>query len=118
VYAWGGAIVVLVVLGLIGMGWYRGLLAEPLVWIGAVLTGLLGLLVVRWRVYRRADALWERVEGYCEANEVDAATLRAHFGDDSMYQFFDALFELRERRRKFAEESEKPEESPSSGTTG
>lgn len=118
VYAWGGALVVLAVSALIGMGWYRGMLWSPLLWIGAIVTGLLGMLVVRWLVYRRADDLWERVEGYCEANGVDAETLRAHFGDDPMYQFFDALFELRERRRKFDEESGELEQSQSSESTG
>jgi len=106
VYAWGGGLVVVSAAALLVGGWYRGILLEPLLWVGTVLVGLVGLLVVRWLVYRRADQLWERVRGYCRANDVEPGALRTHFGDDPMYQFFDALFELRERRRRSGDDHE------------
>ena len=61
---------------------------------------LVGLFVVRSIVRRRARRLYERVQAYCRANDIDVERLRSHYRGEDFYDFFEALFELEERRRR------------------
>lgn len=97
-YGFGGTAVLVGVAAVFAVAWWFGALLSPITWVLAVTVGLVTLFGVRSVVYRRADELAERLQSYCEANDIDPGRLREHFGDDDLYPFFDALFEVRERR--------------------
>lgn len=99
-YGIGGGAVVSVVAAILIAGWYWWTLWSAVLWLSAISVGLVGLLVVRTFVYRRADRLWERLEAYCDANDLEPELLREHYSGDELYEFFDALFELKERRER------------------
>lgn len=99
-YGFGGGAVLLGVAVLLVVAWWVGWIWSPLTWLAAVVGALIGMLVVRMVVYRRVDRLYDRLRSYCEANDVEPAVLRAHYDDDQLYPYFQALFELKERRKR------------------
>lgn len=98
----GGTIVLLVLAGLLIGAWLAGWIGSLLPWIGVVIVTLIGLIVVRMVVYRRADRLYDRLESYCQANDIDMQRLRDHYRDEELYLFFNRLFELKARRERLA----------------
>lgn len=103
-YGYGGGAVLLGTVLAVGLAWWWGALWSPLTWLVVVTIGLVGLFVVRSAVHRRAEQLRGRLEEYCEANAVTPRELRRHFGREEYYTFFEALFELQERRERLREE--------------
>lgn len=100
-YGIGGACVLLLIAA-IGYGaWKLGYLWNPLTWLLAITTSLITLIVVRIVVYRRGDTLYERLESYCNVNDIDPSQLRAYYKRENLYPFFEALFELKDRREQF-----------------
>lgn len=100
-YGLGGTAVLAILAGLLTWGFMAGHLLSPLLWIGTIVAGLTGLFVVRMVVYRRADSLYQRLESYCEANALEPSELRSRYAD--VFPFFEALFDLRERRQRIRE---------------
>ena len=98
VYAGGGITLLLTIVGSIGGAWWWGYLWSPYPWLGAITGGLIVLVLLRSIVGRRARTLAERVQSYCEANDIDVETLRNYYRRQEMYPFFDALFDVLERR--------------------
>lgn len=100
VYGYGGAAVLLVVAGLLVVGWRLGQLTSPLLWLGTVVIFLASLFVLRMIVRRRAERLLERIRQYCEVNDLTVQQLREHFEREDTYPYFDSIFEIVERRRQ------------------
>ncbi|MFW5966301.1 MAG: hypothetical protein ACOCV2_02230 [Persicimonas sp.] len=97
VYGYGGAAVLAVTAAVPVVGWWLGELTSPLLWLFGVIVFLGGLYVLRMVVRRRAGRLHERIERYCEANELSVDRLREHFHGEATYPYFDSIFEVVER---------------------
>ncbi len=107
----GGLVLVAAAAALVG-AWVAGWFWSPVTWL-AVITGvLIGLLVLRMVVYRRVRRLFERLEAYCRANDVEPARLRAHYDDEHLYPYFQALFELKQRRERIHHQEASGREGP------
>jgi uncharacterized membrane protein len=108
-YGYGGGAILLVVVGVVIGGWWTVGLASAVTWLAAITVALVGLFVVRAIVRRRARRLYERVQAYCRANDIDVDELRAHYRSEEFYDFFEALFELEQRRRRLqGEQADEP----------
>jgi uncharacterized membrane protein len=99
-YGYGGGAVLLAVAAVVLGGWWTVGLTSAITWLSAITVALVGLLVVRGIVRRRARRLYKRVQAYCQANDIDVERLRSHYRGEDFYDFFEALFELEERRRR------------------
>lgn len=97
VYGYGGAVVLAVTAAVPVVGWRLGELTSPLLWLAAVIVFLGGLYALRMVVRRRAGRLHERIERYCEVNELSVDRLREHFRGEATYPYFDSIFEVVER---------------------
>ncbi len=95
IYGYGGG-AVLAVFGVVELiGWLIGFpwLALPV----AATMFLVALFVLRSFVNRKRQEYRERVEGYCELNDVDPEALAQYYAEDGIYPYFVSLFETRER---------------------
>jgi uncharacterized membrane protein len=99
-YGYGGGAVLLAVAAVLLGGWWTVGLVSGITWLSAITVALIGLFVVRSIVRRRARRLYDRVQAYCRANDIDVERLRSHYRGEDFYDFFEALFELEERRRR------------------
>lgn len=98
IYGTGGAVVIgalcaLIVLALV-MGWWT----KAMLWVPGLTAVLATLYLVRRWIYGRRDRLRERVEKYCEANELSTKTLEQYYQSEDMYPFFAAIYETRAQR--------------------
>ena len=98
VYGYGGAAVMAIAGSVLLVGWNLGQLTTPLIWLIAVSTFLVGLFVLRIFVRRRAKSLRERIRQYCDINDLSVDELRERWADDEAYPYFEAIFEVVERR--------------------
>lgn len=98
VYSVGGGAVLGVGALVIAVGGWLGELDSAIWWSMAVTAFLVALFVLRAVVRRRARAYREEFEAYCEVNEADPAQLRRAFGGEELFPYFEAIFQLEERR--------------------
>lgn len=96
-YGTGGALVLGVLLALVVVGWGMGWLTQLTLWVPGITAVLLAMYLVRRWIYARRDRLRQRVEKYCEANEIGSETLRCYYEAEDMYPFFLAIYEQRPR---------------------
>lgn len=97
-YGMGGAAVI-VVMSLIGAGgWLFGVFFQPSLWVFGITAALGTLFLGRKKIYQRRDKLKERVESYCEINEVSPRLLTDYYRSEQMYPFFTGIFEEGPRR--------------------
>ncbi len=94
-YGSGGAVVIAALCTVIAVGWVMGWLVQWTLWMVGITTSLAVLYVARRRIYARRDRLRQRVEAYCEANEIAPAVLEQYYASQDMYPFFAAIFEAR-----------------------
>ena len=92
-YGTGGAMVMAALFTVVAVGWLMGWLMQWTLWMVATTTALATLYIARRRIYARRDRLRQRVEAYCEANEIPAALLHSYYQAQDMYPFFSAIFE-------------------------
>ena len=92
-YGTGGGVVVTVLLGVVLVGWWMGWLTQATLWVPGITATLGALYLVRRWIYDRRDRLRERVQRYCEANDVVPALLYDYYEDQNTYPFFVAIFE-------------------------
>ena len=97
-YGMGGAAVVAVLMMVVVAGWFFGLLTQLILWVPGVTAALLTLYLARRGIYARRDRLRERVERYCEANELPPRVLREYYTAEDLYPFFAAIYEETPRR--------------------
>ena len=102
-YGLGGGGVLLLIGAIVAGAWWMGAIWSPIPWILAVVAALIGLMVVRMVVYRRADQLYARLESYCRANTIEMQVLREHY-DESLFPYFEAIFEVKQRRQRIEDD--------------
>lgn len=92
-YGRGGGVVLLVFAVAVAVGAFQGWLGEVTLWLATVTLTLCSLYVVRKRIYALRDRLRQRVEKYCEVNDLSSKLLRAYYESEDMYPFFVAMYE-------------------------
>lgn len=97
-YGFGGAVVAAVLFAVVAVAAVMGWWAKLTLWIPGLTAGLVALYIVRRRIYAHRDELRDRVEHYCEINDVCAETLVSYYDSQQMYEFFSAIFETRPGR--------------------
>ncbi len=100
VYGYGGAAVLAATAAVVALGATFDKLGSPLIWIGAVLSFLGGLFVLRIFVHRKAKRMLDRLRQYCEVNDLSVDELRQRYTGEGLYPYFESIFEVVERRQK------------------
>ena len=96
-YGTGGAVVIAVLMSVPFIGWLMGWLTYMTLWVPGITATLLALYLVRRWIYGQRDRLRQRVEKYCEANEISVKTLKNYYEAQDMYPFFGAIFQTTPR---------------------
>jgi hypothetical protein len=98
IYGYGGAVAFGTAGASVGvLGWWQGYFSF-LPWIAAIVVFLMAMLILRAVLARVADTEYDRLASYCEANDVSVERMREHYGGHTAFPYFEALFEIRERR--------------------
>lgn len=92
VYAYGGLSVFAAPVVILVLAYVSGLLWTALPWVSSVMAALVLLYLTKRRVDQIIASSFEQVRSYCEANQIDAQGLRAYYGHDKTYRFFEELF--------------------------
>lgn len=109
-YGYGGAVAFGAAGATAGLvGWWWGFVSVA-PWLLAAVVFLLVMLVLRALLARAADREHDRVTAYCEANDVSVEELRRHYGQQNVFPYFEALFEIRERRAQVGRDPEQTSE--------
>ncbi len=93
VYGFGGAAVLGAGLIVVVLAWMLGTLWAVSTLVFAVTVSLIGLFVLRSFVQRKRSQLRQRVESYCQLNEIEVDHVRELARDEGIYPYFEALFE-------------------------
>ena len=94
-YGTGGAVVIGALFTVVAIAWSMGWWTEAMLWVPGITAVLATLYLVRRWIYAKRDRLRERVEKYCETNELQTKTLEQYYQSENMYPFFAAIFETR-----------------------
>lgn len=97
-YGVGGAAVLGAGAIVIVIGWLFGALGYAAVWVVAVTSSLGSLWVLRTYIRGRRHVLQERLQQYCEVNDLDPEQLRDYYANEGIYPYFLSLFGTEPRR--------------------
>lgn len=92
-YGYGGGLTLLVVLVVLGMGWFFSLLTSLIFWVPAVTVLLATIFVLRRRIYAYRERLRRQVEDYCQVNGLGQQILLDYYQAEELYPFFAAIYE-------------------------
>ncbi len=102
-YGSGGGLVVALLLMCMAGGWWMGVWSEAWMWTATVTVVLGAIYGVRRWIYGRREKWHQKVEAYCEANQLESQVLAAYFDGQQLYPFFATLYEPSARERLEAE---------------